>query len=490
MLKMKGFIIILLLFQILMFGCATVNKPSKAEVFNQFESINQLDKEIFRAKDLEMDSYSPQLFKKAQTLLDESIQFDQDGKSEQAVSASKEGMKLIRRAEYNSEKAKKIMWEVSDYRIKAIKTGAPNLFPEAFADAEEMFRSTNSLIENGDVEKAQKNQSDLLQSYSDLEKKALEIGIIELAKMAFEQAKSAEAEDYAPKYFKRAQSELNLALSIIETDRTQTEKANEHAKTAAKLAKNASQISELVKMFKNRDFSDEDVVTWYWQQLEIINEPLEDPIDFQQPNHNVIENLQKKIADLKQLYLSTHNDLKTAQDDIKKLSMRAEQAEKKQRTELSEQQRIQAEKEKMEWEVKQKFAFIQAIFTPSEAQVYRQGDDVLISVNGFYFSPGEDEIQSSNFGLLNKILSAINQFPKASISIAGHTDSFGSAELNLALSEKRAENVANFIMNMGRISADRITYKGYGDSKPIASNKTEEGRAQNRRIELMIINEE
>jgi outer membrane protein OmpA-like peptidoglycan-associated protein len=66
----------------------------------------------------------------------------------------------------------------------------------------------------------------------------------------------------------------------------------------------------------------------------------------------------------------------------------------------------------------------------------------------------------------------------------------GTAELNLALSEKRAENVANFIMNMGRISADRITYKGYGDTKPIASNKTEEGRAQNRRIELMIINEE
>jgi outer membrane protein OmpA-like peptidoglycan-associated protein len=144
----------------------------------------------------------------------------------------------------------------------------------------------------------------------------------------------------------------------------------------------------------------------------------------------------------------------------------------------------------MEWEVKQKFAFIQALFTPNEAQVYRKMDNVLISAHGFYFPSGEDEIQASNFGLLNKILSAINQFPKANISVSGHTDSMGSAELNLALSEKRAENVANFIMNMGRISADRITYKGYGDTRPIASNKTEDGRAQNRRIELMIINEE
>ena len=488
--KMKGFIVILILFQMLIFGCATSKKPSQAEIFNQFESISQLDKEVFRAKDLEIDSYSPQLFKKSQALLDESIQFAQDGKNEKAVSASREGMKLIRRAEYNSEKAKKIMWEVSDHRIKAIKAGVPDLFPEAFGDTEDLFRSTNSLIENGDVEKAQKNQSELLQSYSDLEKKALEKGIIELAKMAFEQAKSAEAENYAPKYFTRAQKELNLALSIIETDRTRTEKANEHAKTASKLAKNASQISELVKMFKNRDFSDEDIITWYWQQLEIIDEPLEDKIDFAQPNHTVVQNLQKKIADLKQLYLTVHNDYKTAQDDIKRLSMRAEQAEKKQRMELSEQQRMQAEKERMEWEVKQKFAFIQAIFTPTEAQVYRKMDNVLISAHGFYFPSGEGEIQSVNFGLLTKILSAINQFPKANIKISGHTDSVGSAELNLALSEKRAGNVANFIMNMGRISADRITYKGYGDTKPIASNKTEEGRTQNRRIELMIINED
>jgi outer membrane protein OmpA-like peptidoglycan-associated protein len=493
MLKVKGFVVILLfliLFQMLMFGCATTKKPSQAEIFNQFESISQLDKEIFRAKDLEMDSYSPQLFKKSQTLLDESIQFAKDGKNEQAISASQEGVKLIRRAEYNSEKAKKIMWEVSDYRIKTIKAGVPDLFPEAFGDAEELFRSTNSLIENGDVEQAQKNQSDLIQRYSDLEKNALEKGIIELAKMAFEQARFAEAEDYAPKYFNRAQKELNLALSIIETDRTQTEKANEHAKIASNWAKNASQISELIKMFKNRDFSDEDIITWYWQQLEIINEPLEDPIDFQQPNHNVIENLKKKIADLKQLYLTAHNDYKIAQDDIKKLSLKAELAEKKQKMELSEQQRIQTEKERMEWESKQKFAFIQAIFTPNEAQVYRKMDNVLISAHGFYFPSGKDEIQSVNFGLMNKILSAINQFPKANISISGHTDSVGTAELNLALSEKRAENVANFIMNMGRISADRITYKGYGDTKPIASNKTEEGRAQNRRIELMIINEE
>jgi len=352
-----------------------------------------------------------------------------------------------------------------------------------------MFRSANSLIENGDNEKAKKNQTGIMQRYRELEKKALEAGVIELAKKVIEQGRSIQAEEYAPKYFRQAQDELNLALSIMETDGAQTEKANEHAKTAFNSAKHANQISELVKMFKHRGFSDEDIITWYWQQLEIIHEPLKGRIDFGQSNYSMVEKFQQKIADLKQLSLTTQHDLKTAQDTIAKLSARAEQAEKKRKAEVSEQQ-VHVENERMGWEFKQKFAFIQAVFTPDEAQVYHNRGNVTISMHGFYFPSGEDEIQPSNFGLMKKMVSAIQQFPRANISISGHTDSDGSVELNLALSEKRAENVANFIMNMGRISADRITYKGYGDTKPIADNNTEEGRAQNRRIELMIINEE
>jgi outer membrane protein OmpA-like peptidoglycan-associated protein len=329
--------------------------------------------------------------------------------------------------------------------------------------------------------------------YSDLEKEALDKGVVELAKAAFEQARNLEAEKYAPKYFNRSKKELDLALGILATDRTRTDKANEHAKLAAKWARNAGQISELAKTFTLRDFSYEDTVLWYWQQLTILNAPFQDEIDFQQTNHVVIQTLQKKISDLKK--------------DVEKISMESQllaqkqqnytdQIQEEHRKEIlklnsnqSEQQRVQAEKERANRENKQKFIFTQSLFQEKEAQVYRKGDNILISANGFYFPSGEAEIQTTNFVLLNKILSSIHQFPKARIEISGHTDSSGAADNNMKLSEKRAQNVADFLTNVGQVSAGSILAKGYGSTKPIAVNTTREGRDQNRRIDVMIINE-
>jgi outer membrane protein OmpA-like peptidoglycan-associated protein len=175
--------------------------------------------------------------------------------------------------------------------------------------------------------------------------------------------------------------------------------------------------------------------------------------------------------------------------EIAELNSQLDQIKKKYKMEVTEQQKMLAEKERAEREIKQRFAYIQSLFNPGEAQVYRKGDNVLISAHGFYFPSGDDEIKSTNFGLLNKLLSSTKQFPNARIGIYGHTDSVGPGDLNLKLSEKRAENVANFIANVGHIPPTKIIHKGFGDTKPIASDKTKEGRTQNRRIEMVIINE-
>jgi outer membrane protein OmpA-like peptidoglycan-associated protein len=72
-----------------------------------------------------------------------------------------------------------------------------------------------------------------------------------------------------------------------------------------------------------------------------------------------------------------------------------------------------------------------------------------------------------------------------SIEIEGHTDNVGSQEHNLTLSENRAKEVYSFLVDKG-IAATRMTYKGFGDSKPIASNDSETGRAENRRTAFRI----
>ena len=72
------------------------------------------------------------------------------------------------------------------------------------------------------------------------------------------------------------------------------------------------------------------------------------------------------------------------------------------------------------------------------------------------------------------------------IEIGGHTDNQGNDEYNMNLSLERAKSVYNYLISKG-ISADRMSYKGYGETKPIASNDTEEGRQLNRRTEFKVI---
>ena len=82
----------------------------------------------------------------------------------------------------------------------------------------------------------------------------------------------------------------------------------------------------------------------------------------------------------------------------------------------------------------------------------------------------------------------IDIFPDSKIRVSGHTDSTGSDAVNMKLSEERAGKVAKFLTEVGGIAADRITVNGYGESRPVASNETADGRAANRRVEILIEN--
>jgi OOP family OmpA-OmpF porin len=132
---------------------------------------------------------------------------------------------------------------------------------------------------------------------------------------------------------------------------------------------------------------------------------------------------------------------------------------------------------------------VQSLFAPAEATVYQQRKNVLISAHGFRFPPGGSEIGTENFALMNKILQAVNTFPESQLVISGHTDSTGSAAVNKNLSQARAANVGRFLVEVGGISASRIAVTGYGAERPVASNETPQGRATNRRVEILINNE-
>ena len=108
---------------------------------------------------------------------------------------------------------------------------------------------------------------------------------------------------------------------------------------------------------------------------------------------------------------------------------------------------------------------------------------VLTSV---YFNNNSSELLAVSYAELTLLVSYLQAHSSLTIAISGHTDDIGKEESNQLLSTARAQAVANYLIQHG-ILATRISYKGYGSSQPLQSNTTEGGRAQNRRVEFIII---
>ncbi|HSN38944.1 MAG TPA: OmpA family protein [Burkholderiales bacterium] len=123
----------------------------------------------------------------------------------------------------------------------------------------------------------------------------------------------------------------------------------------------------------------------------------------------------------------------------------------------------------------------------SGVQVSEQKDGSL-KVNvpaSVSFASGSAAIDARLHPTLDKIANTLNEYPASKITVAGHTDSVGSAQANLELSSRRAAAVADYLAQRG-VQRSRITTVGRGETEPIADNATEAGRAQNRRVEMVI----
>jgi outer membrane protein OmpA-like peptidoglycan-associated protein len=102
------------------------------------------------------------------------------------------------------------------------------------------------------------------------------------------------------------------------------------------------------------------------------------------------------------------------------------------------------------------------------------------------FDSAKASFQKPTYAVLDAMTSILKEYPNAKFSIEGHTDSDGSEALNQSLSTSRAEAIKVYLTDHG-IDASRLTSIGYGESKPIASNKTKDGKAQNRRVEVKLV---
>ena len=109
-----------------------------------------------------------------------------------------------------------------------------------------------------------------------------------------------------------------------------------------------------------------------------------------------------------------------------------------------------------------------------------------IRLNNIFFESGKAVLKKESFPELDRVVQFLTSSTDIKIEIGGHTDDVGKAATNLKLSQSRAQSVADYIVKKG-ISKARVVAKGYGLTKPVVSNKTKEGKAQNRRVEFTVI---
>jgi len=112
-----------------------------------------------------------------------------------------------------------------------------------------------------------------------------------------------------------------------------------------------------------------------------------------------------------------------------------------------------------------------------------------IVLRGVNFDFDKSDIRPDSRPVLDQAAEVLRQSPNVRISVEGHTDAVGSEEYNEKLSVRRAEAVFRYLVNHG-VTPERMEVTGYGQARPVADNDSESGRAQNRRVELHVVNQE
>ena len=118
--------------------------------------------------------------------------------------------------------------------------------------------------------------------------------------------------------------------------------------------------------------------------------------------------------------------------------------------------------------------------------VTRSGDNIILNMpNNVTFDSSSATLKPAGANTLTGVAMVLKEYPKTAVNVIGYTDSTGGHDLNMRLSQQRADSVASALITQG-VDASRIRTQGLGPANPIASNSTAEGKAQNRRVEITL----
>lgn len=421
-------------------GCSSgpkrVSIPSNA---NASEVLNSLSEDMSIAKQNEIDVLSPRNYDKARDHYITAKKAYEKGTDNEdvfeSVSLSKAYLNLA------NEHASRVRGSAADIlsaRSDAISAGAAQVLPKRLEKADNYLKEATFDAEKNKSSIKAESRADLQRNYLELQTEAIKVTQLAPAEKLIDMSKKNGARRHVPITLASAEAKLQQAKNIIETDRNNAAAIRVSSIEARREANKLYNVAEIAK--KNR--------------------------------------ASEKVA----LELNARR-MASAQMSEELVQVESQLAEKN-----SEVEGMQAENEKLERanQFNQSLAWAQEQFNPNEAEVYRQGDKLLIRLKNMNYKSGQKELSAAAYPLLDKVKEVIGRVGAESVKVEGHTDSIGSQILNQSLSQARAEGVANYLGQDNVVSKNQIEAEGLGYEKPLTSNKTSQGRALNRRVDVII----
>lgn len=374
-------------------------------------------------------------------------------------------------------------------RKAALSSGAPQHAAAELAAADERLGKLAADLERGRRRDLTEYDQQLASAYRAAELAAIKAALLADTHTTLEQASEMRAERYAPRTLARARALLAEAETALETDRYDADRPRALAREADAEAHHAIYLVQRVQAVRADQVTIEELIMEWEAALRALAAEADQPAEFSKGPDPVartiadyIQARQSEIAALKTALSDREQQLEQMAIEIRDLEQRLGGVAEE-RTALEQQLARRAE-------ARRRYQQIEALFEEDEAVVIRESGKITLRLVGLQFEVGESDINAENFSLLAKVASAIRIFPRARLIVGGHTDSFGSDEKNLLLSDERAEAVRQYLLVSMRLNPTQITALGHGEEKPIANNETREGRARNRRIELIMYTDE
>ncbi len=388
--------------------------------------------------------------------------------------------------------AKAVFTSLIQARDQSLKANAPQYAENLYASGDQAFKDTMHKLETGDMNGAKKRAEEAERYLRDAELQAIKVSIIGSVRGLIAKAQEVKVEKYAPLLFTRGQALLAEAEGILNTNRYAADTAREKAEAAEYEIRHAIYLAEQIQRLKADERGWEKALLANEQLVAKVSQAFNFTPQFDAGIAKPLDDIRNAIKTLREEERRLIDEVANRDKQIDELNKTIEQKDKEigamqesktgLESELAKKQQILLEKQRQE----EKMRGIETMFTPAEAKVIREGDDLRIRLVGLTFPSGKSTIQPEYFSLLTRLQRAIREFPNAPVVIEGHSDNIGNDAYNLNLSTDRARAVQQYLIaNMG-LPEGRVQAVGYGKERPVANNATAEGRAQNRRIDVVI----